>query len=111
MDSLVSTWYNIPSYLISALDMRLILLPMKGVPELIVELQRTPSCQAQPVRTSATAHAPLELVAPFADSDLIFHHRAEMDVEAIAKTFVDSYYQMFDTNRSGLGALYVSSSS
>lgn len=29
-----------------------------------------------------------------------------MDVEAIAKTFVDSYYQMFDTNRSGLGALY-----
>ena len=34
--SLLSTSYKIPSYLISAFDIRLILLPMYGVPEAMV---------------------------------------------------------------------------
>ena len=33
---------------------------------------------------------------------------AEMDPESIAAQFVTQYYQLFDTNRAGLAALYVS---
>lgn len=33
-----------------------------------------------------------------------------MDPDAVAKAFVDHYYQTFDTNRAGLGNLYQDSS-
>lgn len=44
-----------------------------------------------------------------AEYEWLWSSLAEMaSVEAIGEQFISSYYQLFDTNRAGLGQLYVS---
>ena len=146
--SLVSTWQRTPSYLISAFEMRLILLPMQCVPVLMTafEGKGRPPCQQWrsecdtetiPKEGLARNKAPycspplskydpktpkgaqsaffLKSLLRMLDETefLTLNHSClncwiSMAEIAIGDQFLASYYQIFDTNRAALGALYVS---